>query len=160
VIIGVNLGDGFRIKTRPKNVLAAYEFVQSLSADLANFWPQYLTGTPTDEERDLLASVVVAGAIQTRPIMVAGPDLHAVAKVLTLEPERQLVLDGAGASGRPRPPCLKTRAAKPVQLFEPRAHPTSHRGARRYRKEQAHACSPVDPQVGQALHRGHAHRPQ
>jgi hypothetical protein len=67
-----------------------------LSADLANFWPQYLTGTPTDEERDLLASVVVAGAIQTRPIMVAGPDLHAVAKVLTFEPERQLVLDGAG----------------------------------------------------------------
>jgi hypothetical protein len=96
VIIGVNLGDSFRIKTRPKNVLAAYEFVQSLSADLANFWPQYLTGTPTDEERDLLASVVVAGAIQTRPIMVAGPDLHAVAKVLTFEPERQLVLDGAG----------------------------------------------------------------
>ena len=91
VIIGVNLGDSFRIKTRPKIVLAAYEFVQSLSADLANFWPQYLTGTPTDEERDLLASVVAAGAIQTKPTMVAGPDLCAAAEVLTFEPVRELV---------------------------------------------------------------------
>jgi hypothetical protein len=91
VIIGVNLGDSFRIKTRPKNVLAAYEFVQSLSADLANFWPQYLTGTPTDEERDLLASVVAAGAIQTRPIVVAGPDFRSTAEVLTFEPVRELV---------------------------------------------------------------------
>ena len=69
VIIGVNLGDSFRIKTRPTNVLAAYEFVRSLSADMANFWPQYLAGTPTDDERDLLASVVAAGAIQTRSVL-------------------------------------------------------------------------------------------
>jgi hypothetical protein len=66
VIIGVNLGDSFKIKARPENVLAAYDFVQSLSASLASFWPQYLTGTPTEEERDLLASVVAAGAIQPR----------------------------------------------------------------------------------------------
>ena len=91
VIIGVNLGDSFRIKTRPRNVLAAYEFVQSLSADLANFWPQYLTGTPTDEERELLASVVAAGAIQTRPVVVAVPDLRATADVLAFEPMRELV---------------------------------------------------------------------
>jgi|GEM_PF-2224081 len=91
VIIGVNLGDSFRIKTRPKNVLAAYEFVQSLSADLANFWPQYLTGTPTDEERDLLASVVATGALQARPTLVASPDLRAAAEILTFEPVRELV---------------------------------------------------------------------
>ena len=87
VIIGVNLGDSFRIKARPHNVLAAYGFVRSLSADLANFWPQYLTGTPTDEERDLLASVVAAGTIQTRPIMVVGTGLRASAEILTFEPE-------------------------------------------------------------------------
>jgi len=91
VIIGVNLGDSFRIKARPNNVLAAYEFVQSLSADLANFWPQYLTGTPTDEERDLLASVAAAGAIQTRPTMVAGTDHRMAAEVLAFEPVRELV---------------------------------------------------------------------
>src|SRR6185503_1628267 len=85
VIIGVNLGESFRIKTRPPNVLAAYEFVQSLSADMANFWPQYLTGTPTDDERDLLASVVAAGAIR--------PELHAAGD-LAFEPEREGVLDG------------------------------------------------------------------
>jgi hypothetical protein len=96
VIIGVNLGDSFRIKTRPENVRAAYEFVQSLSADLANFWPQYLTGTPTDEERDLLASVVAAGAMTTRPAMVAGPDLRAAA-VLAFEPERELAPVGHGS---------------------------------------------------------------
>jgi hypothetical protein len=61
VIIGVNLGDSFKIKSRPENVLAAYEFVQSLSASMASFWPQYLTGTPTEEERDLLVAVVTAG---------------------------------------------------------------------------------------------------
>jgi len=98
VIIGVNLGDSSRIKTRPKNVVAAYEFVQSLSADLANFWPQYLTGTPTDDERDLLASVVAAGTIQTRPTMLVGPDARAAAEVLTSEPERQFALDGHSAS--------------------------------------------------------------
>ena len=95
VIIGVNLGDSFRIKRRPENVLAAYDFVQSLFAGLANFWPQYLTGTPTDDERDLLASVVAAGAIQTGPTWVAGPGLRA-AKVLAFEQERRLDLDGAG----------------------------------------------------------------
>ena len=98
VIIGVNLGDSFRIKARPKNVLAAYEFVQSLSAELANFWPQYLTGTPTDDERDLLASVVAAGAIQTKPVTVAGPGLRTAAEVLTFEPQRELVLDSHGSS--------------------------------------------------------------
>jgi hypothetical protein len=91
VIIGVNLGDSFRIKTRPKNVLAAYEFVQSLSADLANFWPQYLTGTPTDDERDLLASVVAAGAIQTRSGQATMVGLRAAAEVLAFEPVRELV---------------------------------------------------------------------
>jgi hypothetical protein len=100
VIIGVNLGDSFRIKARPKNVLAAYAFVQSLSADLANFWPQYLTGTPTDDERDLLASVVAAGAIQTKPIMVAIPDLRAAADVLAFEPEREFVSAVRAGHGR------------------------------------------------------------
>ena len=89
VIIGVNLGDSFRIKTRPTNVLAAYEFVQSLSADMANFWPQYLTGTPTDDERDLLASVVAAGAIR--------PDVRA-AGLPAFEPQRELVLAGHSRS--------------------------------------------------------------
>jgi hypothetical protein len=91
VIIGVNLGDSYRIKTRPKNVLAAYEFVQSLSAGMANFWPQYLIGTPTDEERDLLATVVAAGAIHTRPVMVSVP--RPTAAVLPFDPERELVSD-------------------------------------------------------------------
>jgi hypothetical protein len=100
VIIGVNLGDSFRIKARPKNVLAAYAFVQSLSADLANFWPQYLTGTPTDDERDLLASVIAAGAIQTKPIMVAIPDLRAAADVLAFEPEREFVSAVRAGHGR------------------------------------------------------------
>lgn len=99
VIIGVNLGDSFRIKTRPRCVLAAYEFVQSLSADLANFWPQYLTGTPTDDERDLLASVVAAGAIQTRLTMVAGPDLRAAPEVLAFEPVRELVSAAPAGGG-------------------------------------------------------------
>ncbi len=100
VIIGVNLGDSFRIKARPKNVLAAYAFVQSLSADLANFWPQYLTGTPTDDERDLLASVVAAGAIKTRPTMVAGPDHRVAAEVLAFEPVRELVSAVRAGHGR------------------------------------------------------------
>ncbi len=65
IIIGVNLGDSFKIKARPENVLAAYEFVRSLSTNLANFWPQYLSGTPTDEERDLLASVIAAGSAES-----------------------------------------------------------------------------------------------
>ena len=67
IIIGVNLGDSFKIKARPENVLAAYEFVRSLSTNLANFWPQYLSGTPTDEERDLLASVIAAGSVGSVP---------------------------------------------------------------------------------------------
>jgi len=98
VIIGVNLGDSFRIKTRPTNVLAAYEFVQSLSADMANFWPQYLTGTPTDEERDLLATVVAAGAVHARPSLVVDPDLGTPAAILPFEPGRELVAAGHGGS--------------------------------------------------------------
>jgi hypothetical protein len=98
VIIGVNLGDSFRIKARPSNVVAAHGFVRSLSAELANFWPQFLTGTPTDEERDLLATVVSAGAIQTRPTMVAGAGLRAATEILSFEPERELALASHGNS--------------------------------------------------------------
>lgn len=93
VIIGVNLGDSFRIKTRPRNVLAAFDFVQSVAADMANFWPQYLTGTPTEDERELLASVVAAGAIQTRSAVGAGPDPRA-AEVLAFGPEREVAAVG------------------------------------------------------------------
>lgn len=77
IIIGVNLGDSFKIKARPENVLAAYEFVRSLSTNLANFWPQYLNGTPTDEERDLLASVIAAGAAGAAPARPAPGALTA-----------------------------------------------------------------------------------
>lgn len=94
VIIGVNLGDSFKIKARPDNVLAAYDFVQSLSAGLASFWPQYLTGTPTEEERDLLASVVAAGAILARPTPVPTPVSAPHTQRLTFEPDRELVPDG------------------------------------------------------------------
>ncbi len=102
VIIGVNLGDAFKIKARSKTVMAAYTFVRSLSANLANFWPQYLTGTPTDEERDLLASVVAAGAITkatkafARPSTAVNADTHTFA----FEPEPELALAGDRASWR------------------------------------------------------------
>ncbi|MGV8847041.1 MAG: hypothetical protein ACOH1Y_17305 [Propionicimonas sp.] len=92
VIIGVNLGDSYKIKSRPKNVLAAYDFVQTLTENLANFWPQYLTGTPTDEERDLLATVVATGAITARPTIETGTD----AKILAFVPNREFVTDGDG----------------------------------------------------------------
>ena len=69
-----------------------------MSAELTNFWPQYLTGTPTDDERDLLASVVAAGAIQTRPILVAAPGVRDAAEVLAFETEPELVLGSHGDS--------------------------------------------------------------
>lgn len=97
VIIGVNLGDSSKIKARPKTVMAAYTFVRSLSANLANFWPQYLTGTPTDEERDLLASVVAAGAITkapARPSTAVDADSKADADVLAFGAGQELVLAG------------------------------------------------------------------
>jgi len=77
IIIGVNLGDSFMIKARPENVLAAYEFVRSLSTNLANFWPQYLSGTPTDEERDLLASAIAAGSAGSAGPVPARPAVGA-----------------------------------------------------------------------------------
>ena len=54
--------------------------------------------TPTDDERDLLASVVAAGTIQTKPVTVAGPGLRTAAEVLTFEPQRELVLDSHSSS--------------------------------------------------------------
>ena len=100
VIIAVNLGDSFKIKARSKTVMAAYTFVRSLSANLANFWPQYLTGTPTDEERDLLASVVAAGAITKATQVVARPSaaLDADVHVLPFDAEQEFVLAGDRAS--------------------------------------------------------------
>ena len=63
IIFAVNLGPSHEVKERSPQALAAFEFVTQITDKLFNYWPQFFSGEPTVEQREVLNRVIEIGTV-------------------------------------------------------------------------------------------------